>query len=115
MLLSDKDIRAEVDAGRVVLDPCDSAMVQPSSTDVRLDKDFRRDPGFRGHVTLEPSNVATLPILLYHGMKIGQLGFFRLSSACERPYGSGQSGSHYQDQRGPTASRSFRNFHRTKV
>ncbi|WP_347355114.1 dCTP deaminase [Intrasporangium sp.] len=192
MLLSDQDIRAEVDSGRVVLDPWDPAMVQPSSVDVRLDKFFRLfdnhkypyidpaaeqpdltrlvevtgeddafvlhphefvlassfetvtlpddlaarvegksslgrlgllthatagfvDPGFSGHVTLELSNVATLPIKLYPGMKIGQLCFFRLSSPAEHPYGSGASGSHYQGQRGPTASRSFQNFHRTPV
>ncbi len=66
-------------------------------------------------MTLELSNVATLPIMLYPGMKIGQLCFFRLSSPAENPYGSGVSGSHYQGQRGPTASRSFKNFHRTQV
>ncbi|HET8595220.1 MAG TPA: dCTP deaminase [Intrasporangium sp.] len=192
MLLSDKDIRAEIDSGRVVLDPWDPDMVQPSSVDVRLDKFFRLfdnhkypyidpaaeqpdltrlvevggeddafvlhpgefvlastfetvtlpddlaarvegksslgrlgllthatagfvDPGFSGHVTLELSNVATLPIKLYPGMKIGQLCFFRLTSPAEHPYGSGPYGSHYQGQRGPTASRSFQNFHRTHV
>ena len=73
------------------------------------------DPGFNGHVTLELSNVATLPIMLYPGMKIGQLCFFRLSSPSENPYGSATYGSHYQGQRGPTASRSFKNFHRTQV
>src|SRR5436190_12880390 len=69
------------------------------------------DPGFSGHVTLELSNVATLPILLWPGMKIGQLCFFRLTSAAEHPYGSERYGSRYQGQRGPTASRSFKNFH----
>ena len=73
------------------------------------------DPGFSGHVTLELSNVATLPIMLYPGMKIGQLCFFRLSSPAENPYGSGKYGSHYQGQRGPTASRSWQNFQRTQV
>ncbi len=73
------------------------------------------DPGFDGHVTLELSNVATLPILLWPGMKIGQLCFFRLSSPAEHPYGSGPYGSRYQGQRGPTASRSFQSFHRTRV
>src|SRR4051812_2955346 len=72
------------------------------------------DPGFSGHVTLELSNVATLPIKLWPGMKIGQLCFFRLSSPAEQPYGT-VSGSRYQGQRGPTASRSFLNFHRTFV
>lgn len=73
------------------------------------------DPGFSGHVTLELSNVATLPIKLWPGMKIGQLCFFRLSSPAENPYGSGPYGNRYQGQRGPTASRSFLNFHRTDV
>ena len=190
MLLSDKDIRAEIDAGRVRIDPYDESMVQPSSIDVRLDRYFRVfenhryphidpaveqvdltrlvepegdeafilhpvsscsprptrssrcpttsrrgsrgsqsraarlvthstagfiDPGFSGHVTLELSNVATLPIKLWPGMKIGQLCLFRLSSPAEFPYGSERYGSRYQGQRGPTASRSFQNFHRTQV
>ncbi len=191
MLLSDRDITAELDAGRVVLDPHDPAMVQPSSVDVRLDRFFRLfdnhkyavidpaqdqpdltrlvevegdepfvlhpgefvlgstfeqvtlpddiaarlegksslgrlgllthstagfiDPGFSGHVTLELSNVATLPITLWPGMKIGQMCFFRLSSPALAPYGSGATGSRYQGQRGPTASRSWQHFHRTQV
>ena len=191
VLLSDRDIRAQVDDGRVVLDPYDAAMIQPSSIDVRLDKFFRLfdnhkypfidpatdqpdltrlveveegepfilhpgefvlgstyeqvtlpddiaarlegksslgrlgllthstagfiDPGFTGHVTLELSNVATLPIKLWPGMKIGQMCFFRLTSPAEEPYGSKAYGSRYQGQRGPTASRSFQNFHRTDV
>ena len=73
------------------------------------------DPGFSGHVTLELSNVATLPIKLWPGMKIGQLCLIRLSSPSENPYGTAVSGSRYQDQRGPTASRSHLNFHRTDV
>jgi dCTP deaminase len=73
------------------------------------------DPGFNGHVTLELSNVATLPITLWPGMKIGQMCFFRLSSPAMHPYGSGATGSRYQGQRGPTASRSWQNFHRTQV
>ena len=191
MLLSDRDIKAEIDSKRVVLEPFDPGMIQPSSVDVRLDKFFRVfenhkyphidpateqadltrlvdvegddqfvlhpgefvlastyevitlpddiagrlegksslgrlgllthstagfiDPGFSGHVTLELSNVATLPILLYPGMKIGQLCLFRLSSPAEHPYGSSQYGSRYQGQRGPTQSRSWQNFHRTQV
>ncbi len=191
VLLSDRDIRAELASGRVVLDPLDPAMVQPSSVDVRLDRYFRLfdnhkyrvidpsedqpdltrlvevaadepfmlhpgefvlgstyeavtlpddlaariegkssygrlglvthstagfiDPGFSGHVTLELSNVATLPITLWPGMKIGQLCFFRLSSPAEHPYGSTRYGSRYQGQRGPTASRSHLSFHRTDV
>ena len=73
------------------------------------------DPGFSGHVTLELANVATLPIKLYPGMKIGQFCFFRLSSPSEHPYGSEKYGSRYQGQRGPTPSRSFQSFHRTKI
>jgi dCTP deaminase len=73
------------------------------------------DPGFSGHVTLELSNVATLPIKLWPGMKIGQLCLFRTSSPSEHPYGSSVYGSRYQGQRGPTPSRSWQNFHRTKV
>ena len=191
MLLSDRDIRAELASGRVVLAPFDEAMVQPSSVDVRIDKFFRVfenhryphidpaeeqpdltrevepaqgepfilhpgefalastyevvslpddiagrlegksslgrlgllthstagfiDPGFSGHVTLELSNVATLPIKLWPGMKIGQLCLFRLSSPAEHPYGSSQYGSRYQGQRGPTPSKSYLNFHRTEI
>ena len=191
MLLSDRDIKAEIAAGRVRLDPFETGMVQPSSVDVRLDRYFRVfenhryphidpaqeqpeltrlvepsgdepfilhpgefalastyevvtlpddvagrlegksslgrlgllthstagfiDPGFSGHVTLELSNVATLPIKLWPGMKIGQLCLFRLSSAAEHPYGSEKYGSRYQGQRGPTPSKSFLNFHRTDI
>ena len=191
MLLSDRDIKAEIDSGRVRLQPYDEAMVQPSSIDVRLDKYFRLfdnhkypfidpaqeqpdltrlieverdepfilhpgefvlgssfeivtlpddlaarlegksslgrlgllthstagfvDPGFSGHVTLELSNAATLPIKLWPGMRVGQLCFFRLSSPTEHPYGSAKYGSRYQGQRGPTASRSFQNFHCSDV
>ena len=191
MLLSDRDLRAELASGRVVVDPYDEAMFQPSSIDVRLDRWFRVfenhryphidpsieqsdltrlveaegdepfilhpgefvlgstyeivtlpddlagrlegksslgrlgllthstagfiDPGFSGHVTLELSNVATLPITLYPGMKIGQLCLLRLSSPAEFPYGSARYGSRYQGQRGPTPSRSFANFHRTPL
>ncbi len=70
------------------------------------------DPGFTGHITLELSNVANLPITLWPGMKIGQLCLFRLSSPAERPYGSAGVGSRYQGQRGPTPSRAHLNFHR---
>ncbi|QFZ23807.1 dCTP deaminase [Saccharothrix syringae] len=189
MLLSDRDLRKEVDSGRLVLEPFDDALVQPSSIDVRLDRFFRVfnntrythidpavqqddlttlvetvddepfvlhpgefvlgstfelvtlpddlagrlegksslgrlgllthstagfiDPGFSGHITLELSNVANLPITLHPGMKIGQLCLFRLSSSAEFPYGSRQAGSRYQGQRGPTPSRAHLNFHRT--
>ncbi|RRD50702.1 dCTP deaminase [Arachnia propionica] len=191
MLLSDRDILAEVSSGGIALDPWEPAMIQPSSVDVRLDKYFRVfenhryphidpaeeqseltrvievsdgeafvlhpgefvlgstweqvslgpsiaarlegksslgrlgllthstagfiDPGFTGHVTLELSNMATLPVKLWPGMKIGQLCFFQLSSPAEHPYGSREYGSRYQGQRGPTPSRSYLNFHRTTV
>jgi dCTP deaminase len=71
------------------------------------------DPGFSGHVTLELSNVANLPIKLYPGMKIGQICVLPLSSPSEHPYGSAVYGSRYQGQRGPTPSRSFQRFTRT--
>jgi len=191
VLLSDRDLRAEIDGGRVALEPFDAGMIQPSSIDVRLDRLFRTfenhkyphidpateqpdltrlvetepdeafvlhpgefvlastyevitlpddiagrlegksslgrlgllthstagfiDPGFSGHVTLELSNVATLPIMLWPGMKIGQLCLFRLSSPAEHPYGSSVYGSRYQGQRGPTPSKSWMNFHVTPV
>lgn len=191
MLLSDRDINAEIDAGRIKLDPSEPSMVQPSSVDVRLDRYFRLfdnhkyayidpaldqpeltrlleadpdegfilhpgefvlastyelvglpddiaarlegksslgrlgllthstagfiDPGFEGHITLELSNVSTLPMRLWPGMKIGQLCFFKLSSPAERPYGAGATFSRYLGQRGPTASRSHLNFHRADV
>jgi dCTP deaminase len=68
------------------------------------------DPGWDGHVTLELSNVANLPITIYHGMKIGQVSFVQLSEPAETPYGSGALGSKYQGQRGPTPSRYWQNF-----
>ncbi|WP_435606526.1 dCTP deaminase [Streptomyces ardesiacus] len=73
------------------------------------------DPGFEGHVTLELSNLAPLPLKLWPGMKVGQLAVFALSSPAEHPYGSAVRGSRYQGQRGPTASRSWQNFHRTAL
>ena len=68
------------------------------------------DPGFRGHLTLELSNVANLPITLYPGMKIGQISLFQLSSPAAHPYGSGKLSSKYLDQVGPTPSRYWENF-----
>lgn len=188
MLLSDRDITAAVQDGRLVVDPWNADLVQPSSVDVRLDRYFRVfnntaythidpatqqdelttlvepkgedpfvlhpgefvlgstleivtlpddlagrlegksslgrlgllthstagfvDPGFSGHLTLELSNVANLPIVLWPGMKIGQLCLFRLSSPAANPYGSTAAGSRYQGQRGPTPSRSHLNFRR---
>ena len=73
------------------------------------------DPGFSGHITLELSNVANLPVKLFPGMKIGQLCLIKLSSPAEHPYGSAQYGSRYQGQRGPTASKSWLNFHKTQI
>jgi dCTP deaminase len=68
------------------------------------------DPGFDGHVTLELSNVANLPITIYHGMKIGQISFMRMTEPASTPYGSSALGSKYQGQRGPTPSRYWQNF-----
>ena len=68
------------------------------------------DPGWDGHVTLELSNVANLPITIYHAMKIGQISFMQLSEATSTPYGSSSLGSKYQGQRGPTPSRYWKNF-----
>jgi len=68
------------------------------------------DPGFEGHLTLELSNVANLPIAIYPGMKIGQISFYQLSTPAESPYGSSEAGSKYQGQRGPTPSRIHEDF-----
>lgn len=68
------------------------------------------DPGFSGHITLELSNTANLPISLWPGMKVGQLAIFQMSSPAENPYGTGTLGSKYQGQRGPTPSKSYLNF-----
>ena len=70
------------------------------------------DPGFRGQVTLELSNVANLPIAIYPGMKIGQISFYELSTPAENPYGSPGAGSKYQGQSGPTPSRIHQDFNR---
>ena len=68
------------------------------------------DPGWDGHVTLELSNVANLPITIYYGMKIGQLSFVEMTEAAESPYGSSKLGSKYRGQTGPTPSRYWQNF-----
>src|SRR6185503_17176799 len=68
------------------------------------------DAGWDGHLTLELSNVANLPIALYPGMKIGQISFLRMTTSAENPYGSKATGSKYQGQRGPTPSRYYLNF-----
>ena len=73
------------------------------------------DPGWDGHVTLELSNVANLPITIYHGMKIGQISFVQLTEPAAKPYGSGELGSKYQGQMGPTPSRYWQNFEVTKT
>ena len=73
------------------------------------------DPGWDGHVTLELSNVANLPITIYYGMKIGQLSFVQLTEPAAVPYGSGELGSKYQGQKGPTPSRYWQNFEKETV
>lgn len=188
MILSDRDIRKQIESGRLVIEPFDPDMVQPSSVDLRVDDTFRVfrntrypyidvrspmndltdvvkvalgeafilhpgefvlgstlervslpddlvgriegksslgrlgllihstagfvDAGWTGHLTLELSDVANLPITIYPGMKIGQISFFRLSTAADMPYGSAKTKSKYQGQRGPTASRFFEEFRR---
>ena len=186
MILSDTTIRAELDAGGIVIEPLAEDAIQPSSVDLHVDRFFRVfrndttpfidpkepqddltefvevddgnafilhpgefvlgstrervalgddlvarlegksslgrlgllihstagfvDAGFDGHLTLELSNVANLPIAIYPGMKIGQISFLRMSSPAEHPYGSRERGSKYQGQRGPTPSRYYLNF-----
>jgi dCTP deaminase len=186
MILSDRTIREELEAGRISVDPLDPSCIQPSSIDLHVADSFRVfrnsrypyidvkremgdltelvevpadeafilhpgefvlgstlervalpddlvarlegksslgrlgllihstagyvDPGWDGYLTLELSNVANLPITIYPGMKIGQISFFRLTTAAEVPYGSGPTKSKYQGQRGPTASRFFEEF-----
>ena len=188
MVLSDRTIRAEIAAGRVVVDPFDETLVQPSSIDVRVDRRFRVfnnarypyidvrqpmegltelvevegdepfilhpgefvlgqtlekltlpddlvarlegksslgrlgllihstagfvDAGFSGNLTLELSNVANLPITIYHRMPIGQVSFMRMDAPVEHPYGSGEARSKYQGQSEPTPSRFWLNFER---
>ena len=68
------------------------------------------DAGFDGHITLELTNIATLPITLYPGMKIGQVSFMQMTTPADQPYGKGAAGSKYQGQRGPTPSRYWENF-----
>ena len=84
-------------------------LTRPTRPADPLDRRFV-DPGWDGHVTLELSNVANLPITLYASMKIGQLSFMELSEPAETPYGSASIGSKYQGQRGPTPSRYWQNF-----
>jgi dCTP deaminase len=186
VVLSDRTIRSELEAGRIVIDPFDEGLIQPASVDVRVDARFRVfrnarypyidvrqempdltelvevndgepfilhpgefvlgqtlecvslpndlvarlegksslgrlgllihstagfvDAGFSGNLTLELSNVANLPITIYKGMPIGQLSFMRMDGEVERPYGSRGTGSKYQGQAEPTASRFYLNF-----
>jgi dCTP deaminase len=187
-VLADRDIRSELETGRVRIEPYDPADLQPSSVDLHLDRSFRVfrnnrypyidvrapqpdltelltvdgddpfilhpgefvlgqtlewielpddlvarlegrsslgrlgllihstagyvDPGWKGNLTLELSNVANLPIALFQGMRIGQISFFRMSSPVERPYGSEGLGSKYQGQSEPTASAFHADFDR---
>jgi dCTP deaminase len=186
VILSDRSLREEIAAGRIVIEPLRAGSVQPSSIDLHCDALFRVfrndttpfidpkqpqedltelvevpegqafilhpgefvlgstlervrlpddlvarlegksslgrlgllihstagfvDAGWDGHLTLELSNVATLPIAIYPGMKIGQISFLRMTTPAEHPYGSDQAGSKYQGQRGPTPSRYYLNF-----
>lgn len=186
MVLSDRTIKEEIAAGRLVIQPLEMSYIQPASVDVRLDRRFlvfrnnRRpyidvredtsdltemveiaddvpfmlhpnqfvlgstlesvtlpddlvgrlegksslgrlgllihstagyvDPGWSGHLTLELSNVANLPITLYYGMKIGQISFLRLTAPAENVYGSKEAGSHYQGQSQPTASKYYLDY-----
>jgi dCTP deaminase len=188
VILSDRTIREELAAGRIVIDPVDESAIQPSSVDLRVDRLFRVflnhtmsvidvrqnledltrlieiddgeafilhpgefvlgstlervalpddlvarvegksslgrlgllihstagfvDAGWNGHLTLELSNVANLPITIYPGMKIGQLSFMTMTTSADVPYGEGRLGSKYQGQRGPTPSRYWENFDR---
>ena len=186
MVLSDRTIREELEAKRIVIDPLGDDCIQPSSVDLHVDRYFRLfrnhsmrvidvredledltelveiaegealilhpgefilgstlervglpddlvarlegksslgrlgllihstagfvDAGWDGHLTLELSNVANLPITVYPGMKIGQISFLRMTTPADQPYGSRGLGSKYQGQRGPTPSRYFENF-----
>jgi dCTP deaminase len=190
VVLSDRTIRSEIEAGRIVIDPFDASLIQPSSVDVRVDRRFRVfhnarypyidvrrpmeeltelvevegdepfilhpgefvlgqtlervtlpddvvarlegksslgrlgllihstagfvDSGFSGNLTLELSNVANLPITIYHRMPIGQISFMRMDGPVERPYGSGETGSKYQGQAEPTPSRFYLNFEKQR-
>ena len=186
MVLSDRTIRAEIAAERILIEPFDPGLVQPSSIDVRVDRRFRVfhnarypyidvrqpmedltelvevagdepfilhpgefvlgqtlervrlpddlvarlegksslgrlgllihstagfvDAGFSGNLTLELSNVANLPITIYHGMPIGQISFMRMDGPVEHPYGSRETSNKYQGQAEPTPSRFYLNF-----
>jgi dCTP deaminase len=68
------------------------------------------DPGFKGRLTLELTNIINLPVALYYNMPVSQISFVQLSTPAEKPYGS--VGSKYQGQEGPEASRYYLNFRR---
>ena len=186
VILSDRSIAEQLEAGGIMIDPLGPNAMQPSSVDLRVDRYFRVfrndttpyidpkqaqedltelvevgdqgafilhpgefvlgstlervtlgpelvarlegksslgrlgllihstagfvDAGWDGHLTLELSNVANLPIAIYPGMKIGQISFLRMTSAAEVPYGSSGAGSKYKGQTGPTPSRYYLNF-----
>ncbi|MEE9284157.1 MAG: dCTP deaminase [Dehalococcoidia bacterium] len=186
MVLSDRTIKEQLQAGKIRIEPFDPSDVQPASVDVHLDRkilvfrnwhrpyiDIREDtsgltelvefaedepfilhpgefvlgstlehielpddlvarlegksslgrigllihstagyvdPGWRGHLTLELSNVANLPITLYYKMKIGQISFLQLTTPVDNPYGAKGLGSKYQGQTAPTASKIHREF-----
>jgi dCTP deaminase len=186
VILSDRTIKEELAAGRIVIEPLDESCIQPSSVDLHIDGSFRVfrnhtmgiidvktdtsdltelveiepdgvfilhpgefvlgttlervalpddlvarlegksslgrlgllihstagfvDAGWDGQLTLELSNVASLPITLYPNMKIGQISFIKMTTAADHPYGSGEVGSKYQGQRGPIASQYYKNF-----
>ena len=186
VILSDRSMREQIAAGRIIIEPFDERCIQPSSIDVKIGNLFRVfrnhtaavidvkqrqedltelvtiaadgvfmlhpgefvlgstlervavpddlvaridgksslgrlgliihstagfiDPGFDGHITLELTNIATLPITLYPGMKVGQVSFMQMTTPAEHPYGSGARGSKYQGQRGPTPGRYWENF-----
>jgi dCTP deaminase len=188
VVLSDRSIRQEIEDGRIVIEPFEERLIQPSSVDVRVDRTFRVfhnsrythidvrqpmedltelvtkdgdepfilhpgefvlgqtlervtvpndlvarlegksslgrlgllihstagfiDAGFVGNITLELSNVANLPITIYHGMPIGQISFMRMDQPVEHPYGAGENASKYQGQAEPTPSRYYLNFER---
>jgi dCTP deaminase len=188
VILSDRTIKEELAAGRIIIEPLGEGCIQPSSVDLHIDRFFRVfrnhtmghidvkqdleeltelvevgeddmfilhpgefvlgstaervalpddlvarlegksslgrlgllihstagfvDAGWDGHLTLELSNVANLPITLYPGMKIGQISFLQMTTSADQPYGTGALGSKYKGQRGPTPSRYFENFRR---
>jgi len=190
-VLADRDIRAAIEGGEIVIRPLDLDDVQPASVDLHLDRRFRVfrnnrypyidvrqaqpdltellevrddepfilhpgefvlgqtlewvelpidlvarlegksslgrlgllihstagyvDPGWKGNLTLELSNVANLPIALYFGMRIGQISFHGMSSPVDRPYGTPELGSKYQGQSEPTASAFHRDFQASRT